>query len=130
MISFIAGGFDLLHLGHLHLLKEASKLAPLYVGLNNDAYFKKKGPNRPIDSYNKRLKNLIDTGYVKGVFQIEDDPLELILRLKPKYIIVGDDYKEGDIIGAKECLTWGGEVVIIPRIGGYSTTKIIEEMKK
>lgn len=129
MISFIAGGFDCLHEGHLHLLKEASKLAPLYIGLNNDEYFKKKGPNRPVDNYAKRAKNLLDTGFIKGIFQIKDNPLDLILRLKPDFIVVGNDYEEKNVVGAKECLTWGGQVVIIPRIGGYSTTKIINEHK-
>lgn len=128
MISFIAGGFDLLHIGHLHLLKEASKLAPLYIGLNHDAYFKKKGPNRPVDSYAKRQKNLLDTGYVSAVFQIEDSPLELILRIRPDYIVVGDDYAPEQVVGFEECKKWGGEIIIIPRIGGHSTTKIIEKM--
>lgn len=127
--SFIAGGFDLLHLGHLHLLKEASKFGRLYIGLNHDEYFKKKGPNRPVDNWAKRNNNLLNTGYVTGVFRIKDSPLDLILRLKPDYIVVGDDYDIDKVVGAKECLTWNGEVVIIPRIGGYSTTKIIEEKK-
>lgn len=129
-ISFIAGGFDCLHEGHLHLLKEAAKLAPLYIGLNHDAYFKKKGENRPIDKYAKRASNLLATGLVKCVWQIGDSPLELILRLKPDYIVVGNDYDIEKVVGAKECLTWGGEVVIIPRIKGLSTTKIINEQLK
>jgi len=126
-ISFIAGGFDCLHEGHIHLLKEAAKLAPLYIGLNHDAYFKKKGSNRPIDKYAKRASNLLATGLVKCVWQIGDSPLELIIRLQPAYIIVGNDYAEKDIVGAKECLTWQGQIVIVPRIKGLSTTKIIEE---
>lgn len=129
-IAFIAGGFDCLHKGHIHLLKEAAKLGRLTVAINHDAYFKKKGPNRPIDSLNQRIQNLYNTGLVDEIHAIEDSPLNLILNLRPDYIVVGDDYTEDKIVGAKECLTWGGKVVIVPRIDGLSTTKIIKEMNK
>lgn len=127
---FIAGSFDLLHLGHLYLLKEASKLGHVIVAINHDAYFKKKGPNRPVDNLNKRISNVFQTGLVDEIYAIEDSPLALILKLKPDYIVVGNDYDESRIVGAKECLTWGGKVVIVPRIKELSTTKIIESLVK
>ena len=125
---FIAGGFDLLHLGHLHLLKEANKLGRVTVAVNHDAYFKKKGANRPIDTLHRRIQNVYNTGLVEEIHAIEDCPSSLILRLKPDYIVVGDDYDIEKVVGAKECLTWGGEVVIVRRIKGISTTEILQEM--
>ena len=127
--AFISGGFDCLHAGHLYLLKRAAKLGQLSIGLNHDAYFKKKGVDRPIDTYVTRYTKLMKTGMVEAIYPIEDSPLSLIMKLHPDYIVVGNDYTLDRVVGAVECLTWGGKVVIVTRIGGISTTKIIANLK-
>lgn len=125
---FIAGCFDGLHEGHLHILNEACKLGNLFIGINRDEHLAKKGPGRPLKNESQRANALIETGLVKGVIAFDgDSPLDLILRLKPDYIVVGDDYSMDKIVGAKECLEWGGEAIIIPRIPGFSTTQIINK---
>lgn len=125
--AFISGGFDCLHEGHIYLLKEAAKLGDLIVAINHDKYFKKKGCNRPIDSLEKRIEKLKKTNLIKEIYPIEDNPLEIILKIRPDFIIVGNDYNENQVVGSKECKEWGGKVVIIDRIKGISTTKIIKE---
>lgn len=123
---FIAGCFDALHMGHLAILKHAAALGSLIVGINRDSHLAKKGPGRPLRREHDRMKDLIDTGLVTGVIVFDgDSPLDLILRLQPRYIVVGDDYTLDQVVGAKECGEWGGEVVIVPRIPGFSTTELL-----
>jgi rfaE bifunctional protein nucleotidyltransferase chain/domain len=129
-IVFISGGFDLLHKGHLYILSEARRLGDrLVVATNHDAYFARKGPGRPVDTLAKRMENLFATGLVDEVHAIEDSPLDLIMRLKPDIIAVGDDYTPDRIVGATECRAWNGRIEIIKRIPGYSTTDIIQKNK-
>jgi rfaE bifunctional protein nucleotidyltransferase chain/domain len=128
---FIAGGFDLLHKGHLYILSEARKLGDrLVVATNHDAYFARKGPGRPVDALAKRMENLFATGLVDEVHAIEDSPLGLIMRLRPDIIAVGDDYTPDRVVGATECKAWNGRVIIIPRIPGFSTTKEVANAKR
>ncbi len=124
---FIAGGFDLFTRGHLHLLTEAKKLGDrLIVALNHDAYFAKKGPGRPVDTWEVRARNVRQTGLVNEIHWIKDNPLSLIMHLEPDVITCGDDYPLDKVVGYKECAAWGGRVVLIPRIPGISTTAAIE----
>lgn len=131
--AFIAACFDNLHFGHLHLLKEAKKLADfLVIGINTDEYIKnKKGNDRPIDNINIRINKLCNTGLVDIVQVFDgDSPLKLIKKIKPDYILVGDDYKLDQVIGYPECLEWGGQVKIIKRIDNISTTNLINKKFK
>ncbi len=125
---FIAGGFDLFTKGHLHLLSEARKLGDkLIVATNHDAYFAKKGPNRPVDPLVRRIQNLLNTGLVDEVHAIEDSPLALILKIKPDVIVTGSDYALEQIVGYAECGAWGGRIARILRIPGISTTEAIKQ---
>lgn len=122
--GFIAGCFDALHEGHLHLLREARKHCDfLLIALNSDEYLARKGPGRPVDTIFKRAAKLDQTGLVTVIVGGGDDPLGTILMMKPHYIFVGDDYTEDQVIGAKECKAWNGKVVIIKRLPGISTTQ-------
>ena len=58
----------------------------------------------------------------------EDTPLELILQLKPDVIVKGGDYTEETIVGAREVMGWGGEVVVVPLTPDQSTTSIIKKL--
>lgn len=126
-IAFIAGCFDGVHPGHLHILTEMRKLAPYtVVAINRDEYLARKGPGRPIMRLEERRAALYATGLVDEVIEIGNSPLEAIMFLKPDYIVVGDDYTEDRVVGAKECGAWGGRVVIVPRIAGHSTSELLE----
>lgn len=125
-VAFIAGCFDGLHMGHLHILREAAKLGRVVVAINHDAYLARKGPGRPLQTAFARERALYETGLVAQVRVIEDTPIREILNLQPDYIVVGDDYTIDRVVGAEECRKWGGTVVIVPRIPGFSTTALIK----
>jgi len=120
------GCFDVLHPGHIHLLKESKKLGDkLIVGLNTDnsIILNKKGYNRPINNEKFRKEMLESLPFVDEVVLFDDViPLELIKQIKPDIITKGDDYTPINVIG-----NGLAKVVIIPRIGNHSTTKMVEQ---
>ena len=130
-VVFTNGVFDLLHPGHIDVLTEARARGDhLVVGLNTDASVKRlKGPARPVRTEAERAYVLAALEAVDCVVLFpEDTPLELVLELKPDVIVKGGDYSEGTIVGAREVVAWGGEVVVIPLTPGQSTTSIIENL--
>lgn len=123
---FIAGCFDGLHSAHLSILSRSRALGDrLIVGLNDDADLARKGPGRPIDTWQIRAQKLADTGLVYCVDWFAGSPLDLILEKRPDIITVGDDYTVESTVGYPECLKWGGKIVILPRTPGISTTDLI-----
>lgn len=126
-LVFVSGVFDTFHIGHSHILREAAKLGRVIVGINSDDYAARtKGPNRPIDTWELRCRNVLDTGLVEDVYWFDEDtPLSIIQTLGPDILVVGDDYCLNEIAGAGEVKSYGGEIVIIPRLPGISTTEII-----
>jgi len=131
-IVFTNGCFDLLHEGHLYLLSEAGKLGDvLIVAVNSDASVKRlKGDNRPIEELAIRCKHLAELDDVQYIISFEEDtPIQLIRHLHPHVLVKGGDYAADKIAGAEFVIQCGGEVVIIPLLEGYSTTKIIAEKK-
>ncbi len=132
-IVFTNGCFDILHLGHIDYLEKASELGDLLVvGLNTDASVKRlKGPERPINKEYARARVLAALGFVSAVVLFDEDtPLELIKLVSPNILVKGDDYEIRNIIGADYVLNSGGVVKTITLVNGYSTTKIIENLKK
>lgn len=128
-IGFTNGCFDILHPGHITLLKEAkSRCHKLIVGLNSDAsIYRLKGPTRPIQNQEARayLLNSIDVVDMIVIFE-EDTPLKLIQSLKPDLLVKGADYRLEDVVGASEIQNWGGEVYLVDLVPGQSTTKILK----
>jgi D-beta-D-heptose 7-phosphate kinase/D-beta-D-heptose 1-phosphate adenosyltransferase len=55
-------------------------------------------------------------------------PLALIEALRPDVLVKGGDYSRKDIVGAREVESWGGRVVTVPLVEGYSTTSMIEKV--
>lgn len=126
------GCFDILHLGHIDYLEQASQLGDkLVIGLNSDESVKQlKGPNRPVNSEKARARILAALGFVDGVTVFsEETPKELIEYLLPNVLVKGADYNIENIVGAKTVLENGGEVKTINLVEGYSTTNIIENLK-
>lgn len=120
-IVFTNGCFDLLHEGHLHLLKEAKKLGDiLIIGINDDASVKRlKGNTRPVEQLETRILHLNNTGLADFVIPFtEDTPLSLIEKIQPQIIVKGSDYTKENIIGSNIA----EQTVIIPIIEGFSTT--------
>ena len=131
--AFTNGCFDILHQGHIFSLGEAAKEADyLIVGLNSDASVQRlKGPLRPINNTENRAIVLSNLAIVDLLVVFEEDtPLELIKALMPDILVKGGDYTIDQIVGAKEVIAGGGKVIINPIVEGYSTTGLIEKIKK
>jgi rfaE bifunctional protein nucleotidyltransferase chain/domain len=132
-ISFTNGCFDILHAGHISSLSEAAREGDiLIVGLNTDASTKRlKGDERPVNNENNRALLLASLAIVDAVTLFDEDtPYELITAVMPDVIVKGGDYTLDQMIGAKEVIANGGRVVINPIVEGFSTTGIIEKIRK
>jgi D-beta-D-heptose 7-phosphate kinase/D-beta-D-heptose 1-phosphate adenosyltransferase len=132
-IAFTNGVFDLLHPGHIYSLSQAAKEADfLIVGLNSDASVKRlKGESRPINNQDARSLLLASLLVVDAVVLFEEDtPTELIKAIMPDVLVKGGDYAMEQIAGAKEVIANGGRVVINQLVDGFSSTAIIEQLKK
>ncbi|MCE3012713.1 MAG: D-glycero-beta-D-manno-heptose 1-phosphate adenylyltransferase [Proteobacteria bacterium] len=131
-IVFTNGCFDILHRGHVTYLSEARKLGDLLVvGVNSDASVKRlKGPSRPINSEADRAFVLLGLKTVDAVeIFTEDTPLELIKLIRPHVLVKGGDWKIEQIVGGTEVLSWGGRVLSLNFVNGFSTTSIIERSR-
>lgn len=132
-IVFTNGCFDIIHIGHIELLKFCSSLGDLVVvGLNTDESVKRiKGEKRPINPLEDRKRILESIRYVDLVIPFDEDtPLNLIKEIKPDILVKGGDWKEEDIVGSDFVRTYGGKVVIFPYIKDKSTTNIIKKMEE
>ena len=125
-IIFTNGCFDIIHRGHIELLKHASSLGEkLIVGLNTDESVRKnKGPERPYNTESDRKAVLESIRWVDEVVLFnEKTPIDLINIIKPDIIVKGSDYSAEDVVG-KEI----AKIVIFEKIDGLSTTKTIKNI--
>ena len=128
-IAFTNGCFDLMHLGHVTYLQAAKKgNRVLVVGLNSDRSIRSiKGPSRPICPQKSRAAVLAALECVDFVVLFnEDTPYNLIKALKPDVLIKGADWKGKPVIGGDITK----KLEFIKYISGFSTTNIIEKIKK
>jgi len=127
-IGITNGCFDLLHEGHLKLLKESKKKCDyLIVALNSDNSIKLiKGNERPIDNQFLRIQNLSNINEVDAIIVFSDEtPLKLIKIINPSILFKGADYQNKLLIGSSFILKNGGKVELIDILNGFSTTNII-----
>ena len=127
-IVWTNGVFDILHTGHLKLLRHAHKLGKrLVVGVNSDASVRRlKGENRPINNELKRKETLEELGFIDEVIIFDEDtPIDTIKKIKPNIIVKGDDYTVETTVGNEMA-----KVVIFPRVEGHSTTDLIKKIKQ
>jgi rfaE bifunctional protein nucleotidyltransferase chain/domain len=130
-IVFTNGCFDILHKGHIRYLADASELADVFiVGLNTDSSVKRiKGPNRPLQDQESRAISLSALVFVDYVVMFgEDSPLELLKIIKPNILVKGGDYQIEAIVGFDLVSSYGGKVISLPLVKGYSTTSIIKRI--
>jgi D-beta-D-heptose 7-phosphate kinase/D-beta-D-heptose 1-phosphate adenosyltransferase len=130
-VGFANGCFDLIHPGHVRLLSEARAACDrLIVALNTDASVKRlKGPNRPLQSETARAIVMASMAPVDLVTLFDEDtPLEMIRTLKPDVLVKGSDYTVDQVVGAREVMGWGGEVLLVTLEEGHSTTGTIRRM--
>ena len=129
-VVFTNGCFDILHAGHVDYLERAAKLGNiLVVALNTDDSTRRlKGPTRPINSLNDRMKVIAALESVSYVTWFDQDtPLELIQKILPDVLVKGGDYRVRDIVGYDTVRENGGTVRTLPFVEGRSTTSIIRK---
>jgi D-beta-D-heptose 7-phosphate kinase/D-beta-D-heptose 1-phosphate adenosyltransferase len=123
---FTNGCFDIMHRGHVEMLKSSKKLGDwLVVGVNTDASVKRlKGKTRPINNESDRKVMLESLDFVDEVILFDEDtPLALINRIQPDIITKGGDYVVETVVGNELA-----QVVIIPTLDDYSTTNTIQRI--
>ena len=133
-VVFTNGVFDLLHAGHVALLEAArAEGAALVVGVNTDASARRlgKGAERPVTGEVQRARVLAALACVDCVVLFDEGtPLELIRRLRPDVLVKGADYAREAIVGADEVEGWGGRVVRVPLVEGYSSTALLDRLRR
>lgn len=128
-IVFTNGCFDIIHAGHIKLLRKCKSLGDcVIVGLNSDKSVKRlKGNLRPVNKLKDRIEVLSAIEYVDYVVVFnEDTPYNLIKLIKPDYLVKGGDYRIDNVVGRE----FAKKVVIVKLLFGRSTTNIIKSIEK
>lgn len=132
-IVFTNGCFDIIHRGHIEVLAQAADLGErLIVGLNSDSSIRKlKGKDRPIIDEQARAVLLATLTFVDAVVLFsEETPINLISTLLPDVLAKGGDYEIETIVGHEIVQNNGGKVILVPFVDGFSSTTIIDKIKK
>ncbi len=130
-VVFTNGCFDILHRGHVHVLRQAKSLGDLLiVALNSDLSVKAiKGPRRPILPEIDRVELIGAMEMVDYVVLFDEpDPYNLIAAIKPHVLAKGGDWSAEKVIGADVVEQAGGRVELIPYLEGFSSSAIIERI--
>ena len=132
-IIWINGTFDVLHMGHIKLFQKAHEIAcdefrsfswKIVVGIDTDERIReKKGPSRPINSLKNRMEFLLNQKQVDEVYAFHSDDMlrGLIKAHEPRFMVIGDDYRNKEIIGSE----FINEIIYLPRYEGLSSSAII-----
>ncbi|MBT5677424.1 MAG: D-glycero-beta-D-manno-heptose 1-phosphate adenylyltransferase, partial [Rhodospirillaceae bacterium] len=132
-MGFTNGCFDLLHPGHISLLRQSkSNCGRLIVGLNSDASVRRlKGEDRPVQSESARAQVLasLETIDLVVIFG-EDTPIKMIEAIRPDVLIKGGDYRIEEVVGAAFVQGYGGKVLLANTEPGFSTSKTIEKLQR
>ncbi len=130
-VVFTNGCFDILHVGHIALLEDCRRFGDkVVIGINSDASVSRlKGPDRPIVGERERARILAALAAIDAVVTFDaPTPIDLIVALRPDVLVKGGDYTEETVVGAPEVGSWGGRVVIVPTVEGFSTTNIVRKL--
>lgn len=125
---WINGAFDVLHIGHICLLKYGASLGTVRVGLDTDERIRKaKGQDRPFNTLRDRIDFISSIKYVDSVVSFSsDDELENCIKdYNTDILLVGSDWEHKKVIGS----TYSKEVKFFQRIPEYSTTAILRYEK-
>jgi D-beta-D-heptose 7-phosphate kinase/D-beta-D-heptose 1-phosphate adenosyltransferase len=132
-VVFTNGCFDLLHVGHVRYLAAARDAGDLLVvGLNDDASVRRlKGPSRPLVAEQARAEVIaalaaVDYATLFG----EDTPYALIAAVQPDVLVKGADWAADQVVGRDVVEARGGRVILIPVVEGFSTTTLVERLRK
>jgi glycerol-3-phosphate cytidylyltransferase len=126
-IGFTCSTFDLLHAGHIQMLREAkSQCDYLYVGLQTDPSISRIEKNKPVQSVSERYVQVKAVQYVDEVipYTTEEELLELIALIQPDVRIIGEEYRNKDFTGKDYCTENYIELYYNKRAHGFSTTNL------
>ena len=132
-IVFTNGVFDLLHPGHVRYLQQARALGDaLIVGMNGDESVRRnKGPERPINPERERAEVLAALACVDAVVIFDEDtPADIVRLVEPDILVKGADWPADQIVGRDTVEARGGRVVLMPVEEGYSTSAIVDRVKR
>ena len=128
---FTNGCFDVLHPGHIALLREAKSLGHyLLVAVNSDRSVQAlKGSGRPVQDEASRAAVLAALQDVDGVVIFDEEtPLEIIRLLEPDILVKGGDYTPDQVVGRDVVERSGGRVVIVPLVPGHSSSQLLKKL--
>ena len=126
-IGFTASTFDLFHAGHIMMLKEAKSVCDyLIVGLQTDPTIDRDWKNKPVQGVFERFVQLQACKYVDEVvpYATEKELLDILLSYPINVRIVGEEYKDQDFTGKKECWSHDIEIYYNRREHSFSTSEL------
>jgi D-glycero-beta-D-manno-heptose 1-phosphate adenylyltransferase len=133
-VVFTNGVFDVLHRGHVTYLAQARALgASLVVAINTDASARRlgKGPERPLNREEDRAVMLAALASVDLVTWFDEDtPVALLDELRPDVYVKGGDYDMATLEETRRIQAWGGRALAIPFVEGYSTTALVNRIRR
>jgi len=122
---WINGCFDVLHMGHIKLFRRARQMGmKVIVGVDTDERIREaKGEGRPVNDLHNRIDFLRSIKYVDMIhsFGTDEELSNIIKDYLPRYMLIGDDYKDKEIVGSE----WVKEIIYVPRYQGLSSSNII-----
>jgi len=122
---WINGCFDVLHMGHIKLFRRARQMGmKVIVGVDTDERIRQaKGENRPVNDLHNRIDFLRSIKYIDMIhsFGTDEELSNVIKDYLPRYMLIGDDYKDKEIVGSE----WVKEIIYVPRYQGLSSSNII-----
>ncbi|MEE8106437.1 MAG: D-glycero-beta-D-manno-heptose 1-phosphate adenylyltransferase [Planctomycetota bacterium] len=131
-IVFTNGCFDILHPGHVDLLRRARAEGDLLVvGLNSDESVRRlKGAGRPVHDLTARASVLGGLASVDYIASFEEDtPEQIIERIRPDVLVKGSDWTDKGVVGREFVEARGGKVVLLELVPGHSTTNIVNKVR-
>ena len=122
---WLNGCFDVLHMGHIKLFQRARQMGMrVLVGIDTDERITSaKGEGRPVNNLKDRVEFLRSIKYIDEVvvFNTDEELSNTIKEYAPRYMLIGDDYKDKEIIGSK----WIKEIIYVPHYQRLSSSAII-----
>ena len=122
---WLNGCFDVLHMGHIKMFQRARQMGmKVIVGIDTDERITSaKGEGRPVNNFHNRVEFLKSIKYIDEVvgFSTDEELSNTIKEYAPRYMLIGDDYKDKKIIGSE----WIKQIMYVPRYQGLSSSDII-----
>ena len=134
-LVYVPMAVDILHPGHINIIKQAAKYGKVIVGLFSDEAIKSY---KRVPYMNYEMRKIIIEN-VKGVDEVICQEIKdyspNLIKLKPKYMVHGTDWREGPLADVRQkamdlMASWGGEVIEPEYTKGVSSSQLIKTIKE